>query len=76
MALQPQLLHVLIIGTSLAFFGLDLFLPLGVANAVLYAGVVFLAALSPSLRLAVLTAAGCSALAIVGESLIPSIPSS
>lgn len=72
--MTPQLLHALIIGVSLALFGLDLFLPLGVANAVLYAGVVFLAALSPSLRLAVLTAAGCSALAIVGAWLSPSIP--
>ena len=72
--MTPQLLHVLIIGGSLALFGLDLLLPLGVANAVLYAGVVFLAALSPSLRLAVTTAAGCSTLTIVGAWLSPSIP--
>ncbi len=71
---QPQLLHVLIIGGSLALFGLDLLLPLGVANAVLYAGVVFLAALSPSPRLPLLTAGGCSALTIVGAWFSPSIP--
>ena len=71
---QPQLLHLLLSGISLALFGLDLLLPLGVANTVLYAGVVFLAALSPSPRLPVLTAAGCSVLTIVGAWLSPSIP--
>lgn len=71
---HPQLLHFLIIGASLALFSLDLFLPLGVADAVLYAGVVFLAALSPSLRLPIATAAGCSVLTIVGAWLGPSIP--
>ena len=71
---QPQMLYSLIMGVSLALFGLDLLLPLGVANAVLYAGVVFLAALSPSFRVPVVTAAGCSALAIVGAWLGPSIP--
>ncbi|MEQ1792744.1 MAG: sensor histidine kinase [Nitrospira sp.] len=71
---QPQLLYILIVGVSLTLLGLDLLLPLGVANAVLYAGVVFLAALSPSSRLPVVTAAGCSALTIVGAWLSPSIP--
>lgn len=72
--MTPPLLHSLIIGVSLALFGLDLFLPLGVANAVLYAGVVLLATLSPSLRLPVITAAACSILTIVGAWLGPSIP--
>ena len=72
--MTSQLLHVLIIVVSLGLFGLDLLLPLGIANAVLYAGVVFLAALSPSLRLAVVTAAGCSVLTIIGAWLSPSIP--
>ncbi len=72
--MTPQLLHVLIIGGSLALFGLDLLLPLGVANAVLYAGVVFFAALSPSPRLPILTAGGCSVLTIVGTWFSPSIP--
>ena len=71
---QPQLLHVLIIGIGLALFGLDLLLPLGVADAVLYAGVVLLATLSPSFRVPIVTAAGCSALTIVGAWFSPSIP--
>lgn len=71
---RPLILYVLIIGASLALFRLDLMLPLGVANAVLYAGVVLLAALSPSLRLPVVTAAGCSLLTIIGAWFSPSIP--
>ncbi len=74
MALHPRLLHLIAIGTCLALFGIDLLLPLGVANAVLYAGVVFLATLGPSFRIPVVTAAGCSALTIVGAWLGPSIP--
>lgn len=74
MSPHPQLLYVLIIGASLALFGLDLLLPLGVAIAALYAGVVFLAAQSPSLRLPIATAAGCSILTIAGAWLGPSIP--
>ena len=74
MSPRPALLQLLIIGVSLVLLGLDLLLPLGVANAVLYAGVVFLATLSPSLRLPVATAAGCSILTIVGAWLGPSIP--
>ena len=74
MAPRPPFLQFLIVGFCVALFGLDLLLPLGVANAVLYAGVVFLAALSPSLRLPVMTAAGCSILTIVGAWLSPSIP--
>jgi len=72
--MTPPLLHSLIIGVSLALFGLDLFLPLGVANAALYAGAVFLAALSPSLKAPIATAAGCSILTIVGAWFGPSIP--
>lgn len=68
-----MLLQLLIIGASLALFGLDLLLPLGVANAILYAGIVFLAALSPTLRLPVMTAAGCSVLILVGVWFSPSI---
>lgn len=74
MALRPRLLHLITIGTCLALFGIDLLLPLGVANAVLYTGVVFLATLGPSFRIPVVTAAGCSALTIVGAWLGPSIP--
>lgn len=74
MPLRPTLLHSLLIGISLALFGLDLILPLGVANAVLYAGVVLLATLSPSPRLPVITAATCCVLTIVGAWLGPSIP--
>ncbi len=71
---RPQFLQFIVFGLTVALFGLDLLLPLGVANAVLYAGVVFLAALSPSFRVPVITAAGCSTLAIVGVWLSPSIP--
>jgi signal transduction histidine kinase len=45
-----------------------------VANAVLYAGVVLLATLSPSLRLPFFTAATCSILTVLGAWLGPSIP--
>lgn len=71
---QPQRFQLLIFGLAAVLFGLDLLLPLGVANTVLYAGVVFLATLSHSLRLPVTTAVCCSILAIAGAWLSPSIP--
>lgn len=74
MPIRPALLQFLIMGVSVALFGLDLLLPLGVANTVLYAGVVFLAALSPSRWLPIATAVGCSALTIAGAWLSPSTP--
>lgn len=74
MSIRPLHHYFLIIGAGLALFGLDLALPLGVANAVLYAGVVFLAALSPSFRVPIVTAAACSTLTIIGAWFSPSIP--
>lgn len=54
------------IGLSLSLFIVDLFLPLGVAVAMLYGAVVFLSALSPKPRLPLITAAGCTVLALIG----------
>ena len=60
---------------SLAIFVIDLFLPLAVAEAVLYGGVVLLAAgMSNRPALPVLTAAGCSILTILGAGFGPLFP--
>jgi signal transduction histidine kinase len=56
------------------FFALDLQLPLGVANGVLYSVVVMLAGVSPRRHLALWSAAGCSTLHILGTLLGPSSP--
>jgi signal transduction histidine kinase len=56
------------------FFVLDLQLPLGVANGVLYSVVVMLAGVSQRRHLPVWTAVGCSALHILGILLGPSLP--
>jgi signal transduction histidine kinase len=65
----------LITSLSLAVFVIDLFLPLAVADAVLYGGVVLLAAgMSNRPALPVLTAAGCSVLAILGAGFGPLFP--
>ena len=52
---------------SLVLFAVDLVIPLGVADAMLYGAVVILSALSPQRRLPVLTAAGCTVLAVIGD---------
>jgi signal transduction histidine kinase len=62
------------VGLSLALFALDLALPLGIADAILYGIMVFLSALSPQPRLPVFTAAGCTVLAIVGGVFSPTLP--
>ncbi len=60
---------------SLAIFVIDLFLPLAVADAVLYGGVVLLAAgMSNRPALPILTAAGCTILAILGAGFGPLFP--
>ena len=65
----------LITSLSLAIFVIDLFLPLAVADAVLYGGVVLLAAgISNRPALPVWTAAGCSLLAILGAGFGPVFP--
>ena len=56
----------LIIGLSGALFAIDLFLPLGVAVGVLYAGIVILAAASSHPRLPFLTAIASTPLIIAG----------
>jgi Signal transduction histidine kinase len=58
-----------VLGLSGGLFVFDLFMPLGVANGVLYAGVVLLASASSNPRLPMLTAAGATGLLIVGAPL-------
>lgn len=61
-------------GLSGALFVLDLFVPLGVANGVLYSGVVLLAYLVTTPAFALMTAGAGSALALVGGVLSPIVP--
>ena len=61
----------LIIGLSGALFAMDLFLPLGIAGGVLYAGIVILAAASSNPRLPFLMAIASTLLIIVGAALGP-----
>ena len=61
----------LLIGLSGSLFVLDLFMPLGIAVGVLYAGVVMLAASSDNPRLPFLTALGATPLILAGAALGP-----
>ena len=61
----------LLIGLSGALFVLDLFMPLGIAVGVLYAGVVMLAASSANPRLPFMTALGSTPLILAGAALGP-----
>ena len=61
----------LIIGLSAALFAIDLFMPLGIAVGVLYAGIVILAAASSHPRLPFLTAIASTPLIIAGAALGP-----
>ena len=56
------------------FFVLDLLLPLGVADAVLYSAVVFLSAASRYRRLPVVTATACSFLTFLAVPFSPRVP--
>lgn len=56
------------------FFVLDLHLPLGVANAVLYSAVVLLSSASHYRWLPIATATGCSLLTIIAAPFSPQIP--
>lgn len=56
------------------FFMLDLMVPLGVADAVLYSAVVFLSAASRYRRLPVLTAIACSVLTFIAALFSPRVP--
>ena len=57
---------VVVVALSAALFVFDLFMPLGVANGVLYAGVVLLTSASSSTKAPVLAAFACSILLIIG----------
>ena len=61
----------LIIGLSGALFVIDLFVPLGIAVGVLYAGIVILAAASSYPRLPFLLAIASTPLIIAGAALVP-----
>src|SRR5687768_3451037 len=56
------------------FFVLDLWVPLGVADAVLYSAVVFLSAASRYRRLPIMTAIACSLLTFVAALFSPRVP--
>jgi signal transduction histidine kinase len=72
-ASSPRFL-VLLIGLSGALFVLDLRLPLGIANGVLYAAVVLLSSASQHRRFPLYVAAGCTVLLVVGAILSPLLP--
>jgi signal transduction histidine kinase len=57
-----RLLLAAIVGGSIALFSLDLYLPLGIGNGVLYGGLVILSFLLPHRKGPLVTAAVCSAL--------------
>ncbi|MBA2486389.1 MAG: sensor histidine kinase [Nitrospira sp.] len=61
-------------GLACLFFGLDLLLPLGIADAVLYSAVVFLSAASRYRRLPVVTATACSLLTFIAAPFSPRVP--
>lgn len=63
-----------VIGLVGALFLLDLFVPLGVANGVLYSGVVLLAYIVTAPSFALAAAASCSVLVWVGMALSPVVP--
>jgi signal transduction histidine kinase len=56
------------------FFVLDLLVPLGVADAVLYSAVVFLSAASRYSRLPIVTATACSLLTFIAAPFSPRVP--
>lgn len=68
---RNQRILALVIGLSGGLFILDIFLPLGVANGVLYAGVVLLAAASSNPRLPMVTAMCATPLILAGAALGP-----
>ncbi len=61
----------LIIGLSGALFAIDLFMPLGIAVGVLYAGIVILSAAASNPRLPFLTAVASTPLIVAGAALGP-----
>ncbi len=69
---HKRLLFV-IIGLGAGLFCLDLYLPLGIGNGVLYGGLVILSFLLPYWKGPLITAALCSALTLVGIILGPTI---
>ena len=68
----------LIVGVAILlaglFFVLDLLVPLGVADAVLYSAVVFLSAASRYRRMPVVTASACSLLTFIAAVFSPRVP--
>jgi len=78
MSLDPKRaeFRLLLIASMLAVgvFVLDLWLPLGVADGVLYLGVVLIACTSSHRRVPVMAASACSILMIVGAVFSPTLP--
>ena len=67
------LLLATIIGLGIGLFCLDLYLPLGIGNGVLYGGLVILSFLLPNRRGPLITAAICSVLTMTDVVLSPTL---
>lgn len=68
-----RLLLMIIIGLGIGLFCLDLYLPLGIGNGVLYGGLVILSFLLPSRKGPIITAAICSVLTMADVILSPTV---
>ena len=68
-----RLLLLTIVGLGIGLFCLDLYLPLGIGNGVLYGGLVILSFLLPNRKGPLITAAICSVLSMADVILSPTI---
>src|SRR5512147_2240340 len=68
-----NVLLITIVGLGLALFALDLYLPLGIGNGVLYGGLVILSFLLPNRKVPVITAAVCSVLTMADVIFSPTL---
>ena len=76
---QPpnRLLLLIIVVLGVGLFSLDLYLPLGIGNGVLYGGLVVLSLASPDRKVPLIVAGGCSVLALSDVFLgvtLPNVP--
>ena len=71
---RQQLIVGVAVGLACLFFALDLLVPLGVADAVLYSAVVLLSAAGRDRRLPVLMAIVCSLLTVIAALFSPRVP--
>lgn len=72
-----RLLLLAIVVLGIGLFSLDLYLPLGIGNGVLYGGLVVLSLVSPDRKVPLIVAGGCSVLALSDVFLgvtLPNVP--